>query len=415
MLVVMRPFNPPLPFGIQLKSLAAIVIASGLAIAPCHAESSLGSSKRQKPIADMDFELVGGRIYVPCTINGHVGTAVLDTGAGANVLNLNLVERWKLKSSGALNVQGAGEKTITGKMLSDTSLKIGPINVSMMFAIPIPELSAMEGRPMQAIVGYGFFSKYIVEIDYAKKHLRVFNPEDAVKAKGMEVPIHFVSALPHISSAMTIGDQTYKMETMVDTGASAASLTTHFLQDHPLKVESTPETIIGAGVGGSTLGRLFRPTSVEIAGSSFAKPVIAMTTSKGGVIGGQANFDFLMGADFLKRFVVTVDYPHKKFIFDPNETVNTPFEADKVGLRIYSEGADYHTFRVVGVLDGASGSKAGIKPDDLIASIDGKPASEYSLTDLRELFKSPAATEWKVGLIRKGQPIQVVIAAKSII
>src|ERR1019366_3868786 len=104
----------------------------------------------------------------------------------------------------------------------------------------------------------------------------------------------------------------FKLETMVDTGATASSLTTQFLKDHVLDVEMTPQTVIGVGIGGATQGHLFRPTSVRVGSASFSKPVIGMTETKGGVIGQGANFNFLIGADFLKRFIVTFDYPHSR-------------------------------------------------------------------------------------------------------
>jgi len=319
-------------FGRCSVALAALILSSGLVLAR---PSAVGG--QQQPLVELDFELVGGRIYVPITINGNRGTAVLDTGAGASVMDIGLANKWDLKSSGGLTVGGAGDKMVSGKVLSSVSAKLGAISVPIQFAIPIAGLSKMEGRPLETIIGYGFFNSHIVQVDYENKHIKIFGKDLEAPALGTEVPIRIEGGLIRIKSKMHFSDRDIELETMIDTGASEAALTTHFLKGHPVKEKATQEAIVGGGVGGTTKGRLFRPESVSVGGTTFSNPLVSMVTANGGIIGDNSDFDFLLGAVFLKRFVVTFDYPHQRLFLLPNSTAGLPFEADKMGHMIPKE------------------------------------------------------------------------------
>ena len=74
----------------------------------------------QTPIEEMEFEMVGGRIYVPVEVNGHKTSAILDSGASMAVMDLGLADQWKLPSQGTVPVGGIGKERVTGKLLSDS-------------------------------------------------------------------------------------------------------------------------------------------------------------------------------------------------------------------------------------------------------------------------------------------------------
>jgi hypothetical protein len=366
------------------------------------------------PVTELDFEIVGGRIYVPAEINGHKTSAILDTGASSSVMNQALAEQWDLPTQGELNAQGAGGEPITGKILNDVVVKFGDITEQIPYAIPLDTLATMEGRQLEIIVGANFFFKYIVEVDYAKRHLRIFNGAADVISKGTAVPINFVGSLPHIASILMVGGTEYKLEAMVDSGASTG-LTAKFLNSHPLNVTKTERMVIAGGAGGYIEGRFFRPDALKLGSISLAKPVMTLTETGGGLTGEGAKYDILIGGDLLRRFRVTFDYPHKRMTLEASDEVSKPFEADKTGLRIYAQGSDLRSFKIVGVLGGSSSDKAGIKVDDVIESIDSVPASQFTLQQLRELFRSSTTSKWELGIRRSDQRLKLTVPAKSII
>jgi len=67
------------------------------------------------------------------------------------------------------------------------------------------------------------------------------------------------------------------------------------------------------------------------------------------------------------------------------------------------------------VLAGSSAEAAGVELGDVLESIDDAPASKHTLEELREVFRSPSATEWKLGWRRGDERLSVTVPAKSII
>lgn len=376
---------------------------------------SLRPPRTQNPIAELDFEIVGGRIYVPAEVNGHKTSVLLDTGAAASVMDLGLAQQWNLSTRGEVNVRGTGSAQVKGKILSDAQVSFGGIMQPIQVAVPLDSLAEKEGRRLEVIVGHQFFQTHIVEVDYGKRHLRVFNDTASVAPKGTIIPIRLVHNKPHITSEVVIGGTEYKLETMVDTGASTSTLTAKFLKDRPLKVTTTPRMEVAGGVGGSVEGRLFRPDSVKIGSVSFTKAILTTTETAGGGEGLESAYDFKLGADLLRRFRVTFDYPNKRMILEAGDDALRPFEADKTGLRIQAHGSDLRSFRIVGVLPGSSAEKADVAVGDVIETVDEVPASKFALHELRELFRSPSTNKWKLGIRRGSQPLKRTVVAKSVI
>jgi len=391
------------------------VIAVILAGTSLSGKSSRIATPSQGPIAELDFEIVGGRIYVPAEVNGHKLSAVLDSGAGSSVLDTDLADRWNLPSGGKIAVQGGGNAMVGGKFLTKTVISVAGITEPIPIAIPLHPLDRMEGRHIESILGFHFFQTHVVEIDYQKRHLRIFNSSSNFMPTGVPQPIRIEGSLCHTTVGMTIDNDHYSLESIIDTGATGPALTTKFLDAHPLNVARTPLAEIGAGVGGSSRGQKFRPNSIQIGSILMQRPIVAMTESGGGVVGKISSFDLLLGAEVLQRFVITFDYAYSKVYLVPNLDAFRPFDADKTGLRVLAEGADLRIYRIKGVLPGSSAEKSGVKVDDVIESVDNLPASNYTLQELRELFRSPAAKEWKLGIRRDDAQLTISLEAKSII
>jgi S1-C subfamily serine protease len=59
------------------------------------------------------------------------------------------------------------------------------------------------------------------------------------------------------------------------------------------------------------------------------------------------------------------------------------------GLSLLAEGSDLKTIRIHGIVDHSPAADAGLRKEDLITSINGKPTSDFTLMGIRELFKKP--------------------------
>src|SRR5690349_11038115 len=108
--------------------------------------SFLAAARLQTPVAELDFEMVGGRIYVPGEVNGHKTSVILDSGAGSAVMDLELANDWKLASAGQVPVGGIGKDPVMGKLLTDANANVAGLKTGVQIAIPLDSLAKAEGR-----------------------------------------------------------------------------------------------------------------------------------------------------------------------------------------------------------------------------------------------------------------------------
>ncbi|HUJ93534.1 MAG TPA: aspartyl protease family protein [Candidatus Bathyarchaeia archaeon] len=374
--------------------------------------------KSQATAASMDteiaFELVGGRIYVPAVVNGHATMAIVDTGAAASIMDLALADQWNLPSSGAASASGGGSSAVPAKILRDTNVRIGDVEEQVEYAVPLTSLASFEGRPLDVIIGARFFSHRIVEIDYPRRRLRISGASGNSTSE-VTLPIRFSNGLPHIRASLVVGNKTYDLDALLDTGASATTLTNRFLREHPLDVPTTAKTVTGGGVGGSTEGRYLRPELLRLSGIELRQPVLIASEAQSGADGLDTDRDLVLGSSVLQRFRVIIDYSHKRVTMIPNPQTYDAFEVDKSGLRIVAEGPDLRVFKVAGVLEKSSSETAGIRPGDVIESIDGVESSRYRLWELRELFRTmPAAGAWHLSIRRDSSSLPITLPARNI-
>lgn len=382
----------------------------------------LALAGRQAPVAELPFELVGNHIYV----KGHAGTrpvsVLLDSGAGLSVFDSGLAEAWNLpRTKEGVQVRGAGEGAMRAEMLTDFSVKLDDTSIEQKISLGIPlgPLKYLEGRPLEAVFGFEFFKKYVVEIDYAKNKVRFFDPATfAYKGGGKTIPIRIVANHPRLEGEVEIaGVGKLPVELMIDTGAgSGVSLTGRLVQKEKLndRLPPSPSVPTGAGVGGATNGRMARIDGITLGGFRLNKPVASVDLGSGGVTGNASGFDVLVGGDIMRRFTVTFDYSRNAMHLEPNASFDTPFPGDQTGLLVKAEGDDLRTFRVMFVVDGSPAKELGIQPGDRLVEIDGTPVAQYELYQLRLLLRTPGKS-WKLKLERDQKVIEITLKGRPLI
>lgn len=387
---------------LPLSALLAAPQASSRAAAPA-------------PVAELPMELVGGHIYVPASVGDRRTTAILDTGAAATIMDLRLADEWALPSSGEVDARGTGSRAVKGKMLRDAAIEVGGVSHPVGFAIPLAALDEAEGRRMETILGWDFFRTRVVELDYPNGRVRVFSGDAAPETAGVSVRIRVAGGLPTIQVSMKVGGADSTLESMVDTGAMLSGVTAKYAKEHPIDAPSTPATRMLGGVGGFVDARLFRPDSVSIGALAFSRPVLFQVESGGGVLGERATRDMVVGSDLLRRCRVVFDGPRSRMTLEPAKDFARPFEAEKTGMRLFAQGRELREYRVVGVMPGSSAERAGILEGDVLETVDGAPASQWTLQQLRERFRSAAVESWELGFRRGAERRRVTVPAKSVL
>jgi C-terminal processing protease CtpA/Prc len=116
-----------------------------------------------------------------------------------------------------------------------------------------------------------------------------------------------------------------------------------------------------------------------------------------------------IGAAILEKFTVVLDYARSRIILEPNARFAERIPLSRTGLSLVSEANDFKTFRVAAVADDSAASESGIRAGDVLAAIDGAPASKWTLSAVRERLAT--APESHIVLKRGDRRVEVTLRA----
>lgn len=142
-------------------------------------------------------------------------------------------------------------------------------------------------------------------------------------------------------------------------------------------------------------------------------PLTEFSLDKGGS-GGIDAFPNNVGGGLLKRFVVTFDYEHQLMYLKPTEgKVDDLDTFDRSGIWI---NAAANGFKIVDVSKGTPAADTGLRPDDVITAVDGKPVTSMKLYDLRKALRNdPPGTTLRLTINRKGVTQEMPLTLRDLI
>ncbi|MEZ5427265.1 MAG: aspartyl protease family protein [Pyrinomonadaceae bacterium] len=378
----------------------------------------------QKPLATIPFDFDGNLIYLRVSVNDSEPLwFILDTGASASVISLDLMKRLKIDSAGEIPVGGAGNGGATGHLLKGASIKINGLEgftSPVQVAVPLAHLEPFSGRKLEGVLGYEFFSQFAVDIDYQAKKLTVYDGDGLdYRGKGQIIPIIFKRNHPHIKAKTIVRgpDRAEEIETdfVIDTGSSqSVALTRQFVDENKLleKISPTLEVpLTGAGVGGTSKGLIGRIEKLRIGNFEIGRPITSLSRDEKGVFATSAEFEGNIGAEILKNFRVIFDYKNRRMILE--KTSPAPFGEQKFDMSGILLKKSDGEIGIAGLIENSPAAESGLQKEDILRKINGRPASRYSLSELREKFKSAGKIELEIR--RKGEVLKKILTLRKLI
>jgi len=169
---------------------------------------------------------------------------------------------------------------------------------------------------------------------------------------------------------------------------------------------------VGDALAAFHRGVVGRTDGFKIGSYQINDPIVSFSQdTKGAMAGGQ--FEANIGTQIMNKFKVFLDYGHSRIILEPNSRFAETIDWDMTGLSVLAEGSDFKTFRVHSVVEHSPSADAGIHKEDLIMSVNGRPASDFMLADLRELFKKPG--DCTLSIKRGQETLQIKLKLKRLI
>jgi membrane-associated protease RseP (regulator of RpoE activity) len=154
------------------------------------------------------------------------------------------------------------------------------------------------------------------------------------------------------------------------------------------------------GIAGEATILVGRIEKAAVGDLQIQQPVIAVSEITKGSL-GSSDFAGILGADFLSRLRVILDYPNSRMRLIPTEHLFHRPNYDMSGLVVFEKPPDFQVFQVMFVIDASPAAEAGIRAGDVIEEIDGCSATDWTLAEFRHLCRT---RESRISLaIRRGR------------
>ncbi len=366
-----------------------------------------------KAIAKFSFSQISGGIVI---LKARLDTFpdllnfVLDTGSGgisldsltANYLGVHIEQSEK-------TIRGiAGIKQV--EFTYNHTLKLPGLDVTHLdFHINDYDLlTSVYGVKIDGIIGYSFLRRYIVKLDYDELTMEVFTPGTFKYPRGGFLLKPNFSTLP-LQVASLRDNRRIQSRFIFDTGAGLSFLLSKdFVEDSSLFKKGKKFYATQAeGLGGKSQMKLTVAKEVKVGPYKFRKVPIHVFDDDYNVtsyplLGG------LVGNDILRRFNVIINYPEQSIHIRPNSHFTESFDYSYTGMGIYLIDGE---IRVIDIMPGSPGDKAGFKPGDIIFSVETNMTK--NIQAYKNLFQNSLG-KVKVVVFRDQQPIILTLDVKDI-
>jgi hypothetical protein len=294
---------------------------------------------------------------------------ILDTGSGGISLDSSTCQEFKIPVT-------ATDTTITGiggirkvafafdRILHLPNLTMEHLNFHVN---DYSVLSSVYGEKVDGIIGYSFFSRYIVNINFDSLQISVYSPGN-FRYPDQGTTLHpAFTALP--IQWLTIKDKKKQSSNFYfDTGAGLCFLMSDkFANDSSILLSRRRPVVTQAeGMGGKLQMRLTVIKEVKIGPYRFRRVPTYIYDDDYNV----TSYPFtggLIGIDLLRRFNITLNYAKREIHLEPNSHINEGFDYAYTGLGIYYIDGK---IMVEDVIEDSPAYKAKFKVGDELVAVD---------------------------------------------
>ena len=373
----------------------------------------------------LPFTMEANHIVLQAQVNGHAPIGFLvDTGDGHESINTPRAAAFGLSSYGSTASYGGGNLAqfnfASGANFTFPGVELHNQHVDL---LDQTGLEKALGLPLGGILGYDFLSRFIVEIDYDAKVMTLHNPSSwHYTGHGIAVPITFDNGIPFFEAQVSVPTQpAIPAHMAMDFGAAdTMTFTSPFVRDHNLiqLAGTDTRTIKAAGLENQFFAQTNMRGHIDelrIGGLVARSIPVSLSANTSGAYSDDS-FAGTVGQGIYTRYHVFLDYPHHRAIFEPTAKAAASFAERKTyGLTLIANGDDLHIFLVTGIRTGSPAEKAGFLKGDIISGLDDKPATTFTLAQLRDVLLRTGETH-NFKIVRAGKPttITTTIAVVSI-
>lgn len=269
-------------------------------------------------------------------------------------------------------------------------------------------LSSVYGDKIDGIIGYSFFSRYILYLNFDSLYMDVFTPgKYDYPRKGHTLHPLFTS-IPILYLGIK-DEKKIKANFYFDTGAGLCFLMSEkFAKDSAVLLKKRKPVVTQAE---GMLGRLMMRETIikelQIGPYRFHGVPVFIYEDKYNV----TSYPFsggLIGNELLRRFNITLNYGERIIHIIPNGNFSEPFDYSYTGFALYQVDKNI----VIGeIVAGSPADKAGLKMGDEIMAIDNNVSKNIKV--YKNMLQIPNQT-FQLIIFRNGKILEKKIKTKRI-
>ncbi len=262
-------------------------------------------------------------------------------------------------------------------------------------------LTSVHGVRIDGIIGYSVLRRYIIHINFDKHLLSFYLPGSYKYGRGGTLLRPAFNGLP-MQAADVKDTRKIPYRFYLDTGGGLCLLLSQsFVDDSTLfaaKKKMLPT--VTEGLGGRKEMSITTVKEVKLGPYKFKKvPAYVFddeyNVTNYPVLGG------LIGADLLRRFNVTLNYPQGEIHLLPNEHYRDAFDYSYSGMELIAEEGK----TVISlVLKNSPAEQCGLQEGDQIFAIDNKVGASFQ--NIKTLLQN-TENKLRIVVLRNGLPIEV--------
>lgn len=295
------------------------------------------------------YKFINNLIFIPLKVNGIELNFLLDSGVEETIL-FSMEDK---KEVGFFNVEkitlrGLGsEASVEGLKSTNNVLEINGLkSTNHLLYIVLDQnfnISSHIGIPVNGIIGYTFLKNHLIDINYQKKRITVYEKNRKItrkiEKKYEKLPISIERSKPYVFCDVTIDSKKMAQKLLIDIGNGDAI----WLFENDSTGVAVPkknfDDYLGRGFSGDVIGKRAKIKEFSISKFIFENPIVAFPDSSSiqsvKMVHDRAGS---VGSLILKRFNIIFDYPNGNLFLRRNNHYNEPFHYNKSGIEVQHNG-----------------------------------------------------------------------------
>ena len=327
--------------------------------------------------------------------NSSEGNFVYDTGADGLYLDSLFYFKSKLDYKNIENAElgGVGTNKQKIQIILDT---IGFTYSNLEYKsvqTPVLNLKSILGKKVDGILGFGFFKNKVLEIDYEKEFIKIYDTiTNLTNIKEYDyLPISKTNNRLYVNGNIQIND-TLRIngKFIIDMGCPLSLvLTNQIAKDNNLenidkKVQYYSSNI---GVGGKSSGYTFISKSVNFGNYFFENAPVYYSSDTVGAL-SRKDYIGILGNQILSKFRLVIDPINDRIYLKINKEFNKDLNIPRLGFSFIDRTDIEKGWLVTLMFENSNAEKSGLRIGDKILKVNGITVSNINNQDFRKKCKT---------------------------